>query len=357
MTRTIAALALALLPAGAAADMIFEHGGHTYKLVENPATWHDASAIAERMTLGGKSGYLARIDSARENEAILSAVVGRLTEEQLKGSVPNDDSGAAFIWLGGTDAASEGKWVWSNNGDQFWSGDFNGSPVGGLFSNWGVQPDDATGEEDALAMGLADWPDPFYDLGESGQWNDLDPTNALLYVIEFDHVADPIEMNLDEPLNTSTQAGVGMIRGWAVSSEPIDRIEVYLDGEYSFDIPYGDPRPDVGNKFPEVAGSDLSGFSVPFRFSSLSQGSHQVKVVVVDRFGSRTEQTSQFDVARFHKPYIGASDTPNMDWSYSSVYRDKIILRGVDVGGLSYVVTMQWQTRSQSFEIVEITRN
>ena len=42
-----------------------------------------------------------------------------------------------------------------------------------------------------------------------------------------------------------------MIRGWALSGEPIERVEVYVDGEYAFDVPYGDPRADIANKYPD----------------------------------------------------------------------------------------------------------
>jgi len=356
MNRIIAALLLTLLSAGVHADLIFEHDGHTYKLIESTATWEQAKNFAEKMTLGGHSGYLARIDSAAENKAIFEIVSGRLSSKQRDATTPNDGSGTAFIWLGGSDAASEGDWRWLNNGDPFWLGDFNGSSVGGRYHNWGVQPDNATGSEDALAMGLGDWPEPFYDLGSAGQWNDLDPGNALMYVIEFDTTVEPIQMNLDEPLNRGTQSGVGMIRGWVVSEEPVDRIEVYLDGEYAFDIPYGDPRPDVGAKFPDSETAATSGFSVPYRFSALPAGEHTVDVVVVDRFGNRAERSSSFEVVRFQKGYIGTADTPNMDWSYASAFGKSITVRGVSIGGVSYDIELQWQTRSQKFEIVKIDR-
>ena len=72
-----------------------------------------------------------------------------------------------FIWLGGSDADAEGTWIWSNNGDQFWSGDFNGSGVGDRFTHWGVQPDSATGPRMRLrwawATGRA-----LLDLGSTG---------------------------------------------------------------------------------------------------------------------------------------------------------------------------------------------
>ena len=349
--------ALTLLPAGAHADLVFEHGGHTYKLVELPATWDEATAAAKAMTLAGDPGYLARIDSAAENQAILEAVSSHLSPAQLANSIPNDGSEAAFVWLGGSDAEREGQWTWTNNGDPFWKGDFNGSPVGGRYTNWGIQPDNAGGAEDALAMGLADWPEPFYDLGATGQWNDLEAGNKLVYVVEFDAVSEPLRVSLDQPTNNGVQSGVGMIRGWALSGEGVERIEVYIDGEYAFDIPYGDPRADVGEAYPENDMAATSGFSVPFRYSALSAGEHTVSVVVTDGFGEQAERSSTFEVVRFNAPYINRANTPKMDWSLASSYADYITVQGVQVGDAFYTVTLQWQTQVQSFEIVNITKN
>ena len=222
MKRTIAAIALSLLSAGALADLIFEHEGHTYRLVENPASWDEATATAAAMSLGGEAGYLARIDSASENNAILSAMSAHLSPAQLANTIPNDISEAPFIWLGGSDEGREGDWRWSNNSDPFWRGDFNGKPVAERYTNWGVQPDNAGGAENALAMGLANWPAPFYDLGSTGQWNDLEADNQLLSLIEFDTTVEPLRASLNEPLNNGVQSGVGMIRGWALSEEGIE---------------------------------------------------------------------------------------------------------------------------------------
>ena len=68
------------------------------------------------------------------------ALSAHLSDNQLAGTLANDGSEAPFAWLGGSDSASEGQWVWENNGDVFWSGDFNGGPVGGRFNNWGFSP-------------------------------------------------------------------------------------------------------------------------------------------------------------------------------------------------------------------------
>ena len=110
--------------------------------------------------------------------------------------------------------------TWSNNGDQFWEGDFNGTPKNGLYSNWGVQPDSASGAEDGAAIGLGDWPEPFYDLGAVGEWNDLDIDSALIYVVEFDGVSD-LEIATDQPIRNAVHSGIGMVRG-CVSANPLN---------------------------------------------------------------------------------------------------------------------------------------
>ncbi len=348
---------LTLLPAGAHADLVFEHDGHTYRLVELPATWSEATAAAKAMTLAGDPGYLARIDSAAENKTITEAVISHLSPAQLANSIPNDGSEAAFVWLGGSDAGREGQWTWTNNGDLFWQGDFNGAPVNGRYTNWGIQPDNAGGAENALAMSLEGWPEPFYDLGEIGQWNDLEAGNRLVYVIEFDAVVEPLRAELDQPADQGVYSGVGMIRGWALSEEEVERIEVYVDGRYAFDVPYGDPRDDVGYAYPDIDGSSTSGFSVPFRYSALSAGEHTISVIVTDGFGDRLERSATFDVVRFEPFFVGKENTPNMNWSLASSYADYITVRGVEVGGSVYSVTLRWQTLTQSFEIVNIVKN
>jgi hypothetical protein len=203
---------------------------------------------------------------------------------------------------------------------------------------------------------LANWPAPFYDLGSSGQWNDLEADNQLLYLIEFDTTVEPLRASLNEPLNNGTQSGVGMIRGWALSEEGIEKIEVFIDGDYAFDVPYGDPRGDIGDAFPDIDGAVKSGFSVPFRYSTLNAGQHTVSVVVTDAFGAQVERSSSFEVVRFDMAYINKANTPNMNWSSTASFADYIMVRSVQVGEQAYDLVLAWQTQTQTFEIVEIVR-
>ena len=353
MKRAIATLALSLLPAGAFADLVFEHGGHTYKLVETPATWDDARAAAEAMRLGGQPGYLARVDSAAENTALLEAALNHLSEEQIAESMPNDESGAAFIWLGGSDAAQEGRWAWVNNDEQFWAGDFNGSPVQGRFANWGIQPDNADGGEDSLAIGLGDWPDPFYDLGATGQWNDLKANNTLFYFVEFDGKSD-LKLGIEEPVRGAVYSGIRMVRGWAVSTDGIDKIEVFVDDRYLFDLPHGGPHSNAGKRFPNIEGSDKAGYATPLNYSALTAGDHTLTVRVTDNAGSITERTSNFRTTRFNKPYV-SSPSVDLGWTVTDGLFDRIKIQYAYIDGVPYRITLQWNTVTQSFDIIEIS--
>mgnify|MGYP001997268099 FL=1 len=344
----------AVVSSGALADTIFKYGGHTYKIVTEPASWPEASERADAMTLGSNVGYLARIDSSRENTAILNAVMNHLSEEQLEQTLAEDGSDAPFIWLGGSDADAEGVWIWSNNGDRFWNGDFNGSGVADRYTNWGVQPDNATGDEGALAMGLGDWPEPFFDLGATGQWNDLDVDTTLIYVVEFDGTPD-LRVAIEEPISGGMHSGIGMIRGWAVSSDAIERVEVFVDGEYLYDIPHGGKRRDVGNVFEEIPNSDQSGYAAAVNFSGLEKGDHDLVIRVTDSFGSVVERSVEFGATRFEQSYISPDDFVELGWAGISALGRSISIRGAWIGEQTYNITLEWRPESQKFEVTSIT--
>ena len=353
--QQLALITLALVSQLALAESIFEFGGHTYKIITQPATWGEAATIAGEMQLAGQQGHLARVNSARENTVILEAVMSHLTEAQLANSLAEDGSDTPFIWLGGSDEAREGQWVWADNGDQFWEGDFNGSPVEGRFTNWGVQPDSATGDEDALAMGLGDWPEPFYDLGAAGQWNDLDGNTALAYVVEFSGVTD-LRLAVEEPSVGGMHSGIGMVRGWAVSSNPIERVEVFVDGKYRFDIPYGGLRRDVGNLFEKIENADHSGYASAVNFNGLGKGEHILLVRATDAFGSVTERSVEFGVTRFQKGFISANDTIELGWAGISGLGGGLTIQGAVIDGEDYDISLEWRTATQGFEITRIEK-
>jgi len=164
----------------------FSYNGSNYELIRENLTWQDASACAV-----SRGGYLVEIDDVAENTAIFDELMtnGGIT---VNNTVAPDGGGGSYVWLGGNDLATEGNWIWDgdNTGTtaQFWQGTSSGNPVGGLYNNWGNEPDDFGGQ-DGLGISLNGWP-----LGVAGEWNDVDDQNTLYFVVEYPSNAGTIEL-------------------------------------------------------------------------------------------------------------------------------------------------------------------
>ncbi len=154
----------------------FVYSGKTYEIVKENKTWIEASACAV-----SRGGILAEINDVAEQNAIFTELNSN-AGITASNTVAPDGGGGAYVWIGGNDLSVEGNWVWDGNNDnnstQFWMGTSTGNSVGGLYNNWGNEPDDWNGQ-DALALSLNGWP-----LGVESEWNDVDHTNTLYYVIE-----------------------------------------------------------------------------------------------------------------------------------------------------------------------------
>jgi hypothetical protein len=89
-----------------------------------------------------------------------------------------------------------GKGIWDGdndgNGEQFWEGDWNGNPVNGLYNNWGGEPDNWN-IQNGLGLALTNWP-----YGVPGQWNDVDDSNDLYYIIEYENATGISEPGLNK---------------------------------------------------------------------------------------------------------------------------------------------------------------
>ncbi len=193
----------------------FIHDNRTYEVVKENRSWSDAAACAVQ-----RGGKLAEIDSPSEQSAIYTQLLfyANITVTSTR---PWDGGGAGYVWLGGTDRVREGTWNWdgenSGSGTQFWQGlsvANGGNAVGGLYSNWGNEPDNFGGGpgkpgQDALGIALSNWP-----YGTAGQWNDLNETNQLYYIIEHPGIV-PVELT---SLSAEFTAG-GVQLQWRTATE------------------------------------------------------------------------------------------------------------------------------------------
>ena len=154
----------------------FQFAGRKYELVQELKNWRGASTCAVE-----RGGYLVEINDATEQGNIYNFVRNKIVDLSL--IVAPDGGNGSYVWLGANDIKTEGNWIWDGDNDgmgtQFWEGKSNGDVIGGLYNNWGSEPDDALGQ-DALGLGMTDWLK-----GAAGEWNDIRATNKLYFVIEY----------------------------------------------------------------------------------------------------------------------------------------------------------------------------
>lgn len=106
------------------------------------------------------------------------------------------------------------------------------------------------------------------------------------------------------------------VNGWAADTDGIDRVNVKIDGNVMQPAMYGDPRPDVGNSFPDFPPALFSGFVANVDTTRVLNGVHLMTIEAIDKRGlARTIGTRQIQVinnALFLKPF-GVLDEPLRD--------------------------------------------
>jgi hypothetical protein len=172
---------------------IFSFNGKSYEIIKQTANWADAAEIATMM-----NGKLVEIESIEEQNAIFKEIIDAGLD--AANTIAPDGGGGAYLWIGGNDIAVEGSWVWNGDNDllnvPFWEGARDGIAVNNSFVNWGsffgfqFEPDDFN-QQDALAISLNGWP-----LGSAGQWNDVDQSNLLYSIVEYDSVVPTIKNDI-----------------------------------------------------------------------------------------------------------------------------------------------------------------
>jgi len=159
---------------------------------------------------------------------------------------------------------------------------------------------------------------------------------------------------LEEPVNGEIHSGVGNLRGWAVASSGITKIEILVDGVYAFDAPYGAARGDVGGAFPDVEDAQNSGYSLAYAYSLLSSGEHTITARAHSELGTTKERSNTFTVAKFPNPYITEPNAIDLNTASCSLENDEIVLIDALVEDLIHDVTLKWRTAAQGFEIIEV---
>lgn len=174
----VCAFALSFSLSSSTYAAIWPSNGHEYRVIAGQnITWTNARTAAKSL---GPGWDLASIGSAEENTFVKSLLNSGLSER-------------SHFWIGATDEASEGTWVWVDG--TTWS-----------FTDWWAGAPDDPGGEDRLA----------YDLRNgSWAWNDAPddmsqqyPDYAKGYVAELSSVAPPSVAPASSPVPTLSVWGM-----------------------------------------------------------------------------------------------------------------------------------------------------
>jgi hypothetical protein len=163
-----------------------------------------------------------------------------------------------------------------------------------------------------------------------------------------------LRLLLEEPVASATMSGVGNLRGWAVATDGIDRISIYIDDVYAFDAPYGGQRPDVAGSFPDVDDSLNSGFSLAFNYGNLTAGEHTVRAEAETPTGATVSSQATFTVLRFANSFIGDPNAVDVSGAQCDIDNRRLNLIDVLVEGQRTELGLQWRTATQGFELMRI---
>jgi hypothetical protein len=169
--------------------------------------------------------------------------------------------------------------------------------------------------------------------------------------------AGDVVLTLEEPVANSAYTGVANIRGWVVGSAGINRVELYVDGVFSDNIPVGGRRSDVGAAYPGYPNSANSGFSMAYNYSNLTMGQHVINVRAIDQEGTVKDSSATFNVTRFDNSFI--ADPARISLNGATVSHNgsrSIFINNMTADGKTYDLRLDWRAAMQGYAITQITQ-
>jgi len=169
--------------------------------------------------------------------------------------------------------------------------------------------------------------------------------------------AQDLRIELEEPADGGVASGVSNIRGWAIASEGVSAVEIFIDGELAFEIPYGGERKDVENIYPDVPNSLYSGFGQTWNYGVMTAGTHAMTARAISSSGTYAESSAQFTVARLPESFYPEESPPSLQGATARVdeQSEQVIIEGLALpDGDKKRVVLEWQTASQSFQVQSV---
>lgn len=181
----------------------------------------------------------------------------------------------------------------------------------------------------------------------------------LMQGTAFAAIDENIKVVIEEPINNEAHGGsVSNIRGWAVARDGIDHVDLYIDGEFRLQLPFGARRRDVGSQYPDYKNSDESGYSMAFNYTLLGSGAHDFKVIAYDANGNHNERISSITISRFEPNFIADPEGVNLTTAVGYLEDGQnLVLANLTAEGAKYGVQLAWRKPSQDIDIVYKTKS
>ena len=94
--------------------------------------------------------------------------------------------------------------------------------------------------------------------------------------------------DIHQPVPTGVYSGVIQALGWALDWEGVHNVLVYIDGKLTSEASIGLPRPDVNFFYPGFPDSAVAGWIANVDTTQLSDGPHDLEIMVRDDTGFET---------------------------------------------------------------------
>ena len=171
-------------------------------------------------------------------------------------------------------------------------------------------------------------------------------TASLLGVVAH---AGEISMQFEEPSADNLAAGVNSLRGWAFSDVDIDTVELLINDQLVGEIPYGAPRGDVQNAFPDAPNALYSGFGATVNFGLFDAGDYDFAIRVTDTDGDTRVVERSITVGNFAEEFVSADQDLNLDNANVTGSGSSINIEGLVIDDQAFDITLNWLNSQQSF--------